>query len=67
MLTGVIHSFDAIRGDGWLRSESGEEFYFHCVTIADGTRNIDNDVEATGRRTWGHLGRDEVCDVRVAS
>lgn len=63
MMDGVISSFDEVRGDGWFQSSSGEAFYFHCVTIADGSRTIPEGVRASARRCVGHLGVDEVCDV----
>lgn len=60
---GVIESFDDHRGDGMLVSDEGERFYFHCVSIADGTRHIDTGVRAHGERRVGHVGRDEVVAV----
>ncbi len=64
MLTGVIQSFDERRGDGYFVT-SGERFYFHCVSIADGSRTITVGSSAQARRTVGHLGHDEVSDVRA--
>ena len=63
---GVIESFDDHRGDGILRSDEGERFYFHCVAIANGTRHIDAGVRAEGQRRVGHVGRDEVTEVTLA-
>lgn len=62
-VTGFIESFDDRRGDGVLLSHEGERFYFHCVSIADGTRHIDPGVIAQGERQVGHVGRDEVVAV----
>ena len=59
-MQGVIASFDAARGDGWFLADSGERFYFHCVTIADGIRLINEGVRAVAERSVGRLGRDEV-------
>jgi cold shock CspA family protein len=64
MVRGVIERFDERRGDGWLRVSDGETFYFHCVSIADGTRSIAVGVRAEARRCVGHQGHDEVVDVR---
>jgi hypothetical protein len=64
---GVIEAFDERRGDGVFRSNLGEALYFHCVTIADGTRTIDVGAKADGERAVGHLGRDEIMDVRALS
>ncbi|MGA2124243.1 MAG: hypothetical protein ABSG58_07445 [Acidimicrobiales bacterium] len=63
MIAGVIESFDERRGDGVLRSDEGQLFYFHCVAIADGTRSIPVGVRAAGERSVGRLGRDEVANV----
>jgi hypothetical protein len=65
MIEGVIASFDATRGDGSFVAATGESFYFHCVTIADGTRDIPVGVDARAMRVVGHLGRDEVAEVSV--
>ena len=62
---GVIERFDDHRGGGWLRTDAGETFYFHCVTIADGSRSIEVGTRAEGIRHVGHLGRDEVVEVRT--
>lgn len=64
MVTGVIEKFDDRRGDGWLRADDGESFYFHCVAIADGTRKIPVGTPVQARRCVGHLGHDEVADIR---
>jgi len=66
VITGVISQFDERRGDGVLRSDHDEQFYFHCVNIADGTRRIAVGARATGRRAVGRCGVDEVVDVTVA-
>jgi cold shock CspA family protein len=63
MVHGVVESFDERRGDGIVRSDRGERLYFHCVSIADGTRHIDEGVRVTARRRVGQVGRDEVADV----
>jgi len=65
MLKGVVSAFDDQRGDGWLRVDNGEMFYFHCVEIADGTRNIAVGVEVQATRLLGHLGVDEAARLRV--
>lgn len=50
-----------------LRSESGEEFYFHCVVIADGSRTITPGARAQALRRVGHRGRDEADRVEALS
>jgi cold shock CspA family protein len=59
ILEGVIESFDDARGDGTLRSDEHGVFYFHCVEILDGTRNVDVGARVRARRVVGRLGRDE--------
>jgi hypothetical protein len=59
-VVGYIESFDDRRGDGVLLGDEGERFYFHCVSIANGTRHIETGVRAQGERRVGHVGRDEV-------
>lgn len=59
-VVGYIESFDDRRGDGVLLSDEGERFYFHCVSIANGTRQIETGVRAHGERRVGHVGRDEI-------
>jgi cold shock CspA family protein len=67
IVPGVVETFDDQRGDGIIRSERGEALYFHCVSIADGTRHIDSGTSVRARRRVGHVGRDEVVDVTVAT
>ena len=58
-----VESFDAARGDGLLRDARGREFYFHCVHIADGTRDIEPGTKVRARRVVGLRGRDEAAEV----
>jgi cold shock CspA family protein len=58
-MEGRIESFDDARGDGTVRSDGGERFYFHCVEIADGSRTIDVGARITAQRGVGHRGHDE--------
>ena len=63
IVNGVVETFDERRGDGIVRSDQDERLYFHCVSIADGTRRIDAGARVRARRRVGHVGRDEVVDV----
>lgn len=63
MVRGVVESFDERRGDGIVRTDRGERLYFHCVSIADGSRQIDPGTRVVGRRRVGHVGRDEVVEL----
>lgn len=40
LVHGVVDSFDAHRGLGYINAQ-GERYLFHCAEIADGTRNIE--------------------------
>jgi cold shock CspA family protein len=60
---GRIEVFDERRGDGLLRSDEGEGFYFHCVSIADGSRRIDPGVRVSATRGVGRLGHDEANEI----
>lgn len=66
-VTGVVESFDDRRGDGVVCGDDGERLYFHCVSIADGTRHIDPGTRVEATRHVGHRGRDEAHDVRKVS
>jgi cold shock CspA family protein len=66
-MDGRVESFDDRRGDGVLRSEQGERFYFHCVAIADGSRSIDVGERVSATRGVGHLGRDEALAIEKRS
>lgn len=62
--TGTVTDFDFVVGLGHLTTVEGETRLFHCVEIADGTRDI-----AVGSRVsflpvtrFGHL---EAADLRV--
>ncbi|HEY4378008.1 MAG TPA: cold shock domain-containing protein [Acidimicrobiales bacterium] len=38
--SGVVVAFDDLAGHGLVRDDAGEEWFFHCTRIADGTRTI---------------------------
>jgi cold shock CspA family protein len=61
---GTVESFDEHRGDGFVMSDEGERFYFHCVSISDGTRRIDLGAWVSATRRVGHVGRDELVDLQ---
>jgi cold shock CspA family protein len=64
---GVVEAFDERRGDGIINSDRDERLYFHCVSIADGTRHIDPGVRVSAVRRVGHVGRDELAQVARVS
>ncbi|MFY9783206.1 MAG: hypothetical protein WAK12_06705 [Acidimicrobiales bacterium] len=61
---GAVESFDERRGDGFVLSDKSERFYFHCVSISDGTRQIDVGSRVTATRGVGHVGRDELVELQ---
>ena len=67
MLRGVVEAFDDDRGDGLIRTDGGEGFYFHCVSIADGSRSITLGALVSARRGVGHLGHDEAFEIVKAT
>jgi cold shock CspA family protein len=67
IVDGAVETFDEHRGDGIVTSDRGEQLYFHCVSIANGTRQIEVGTLVRARRRVGHVGRDEVVDVTPVS
>ncbi|MEY3806579.1 MAG: hypothetical protein RIR69_1391 [Actinomycetota bacterium] len=61
--SGVVTAFDAHAGLGEIRSHNGEAIPFHCVAIADGSRDIEIGaaVEFVVRF---HIKRDEAFEIR---
>ena len=57
MADGSVVEFDDERGWGTVRSDGGDEYFFHCTAIADGTRTIDEGAEVTFEVVAGHGGR----------
>ena len=62
-IVGTVTSFDDHRGDGWVASDKGGLYYFHCVAIGDGTRSIRVGTSVTATRRVGLLGRDEAVNL----
>ncbi len=63
MLTGRVTAFDERSGVGEFTTDNGESLFFHCVSIADGSRTIPVGVRASAERSVGHRGRDEAAAV----
>ena len=63
MITGVVAHFDERRGDGVVRTDDANSYYFHCVSIADGSRTIRVGARVRARRVAGHVGHDEAAEV----
>jgi cold shock CspA family protein len=65
-VTGEVVEFRDPEGWGTVRSESGDEHFFHCSAIADGTRTIEVGARVSYDVVPGHLGRWEASDLRPA-
>ena len=58
MAAGTVATFDEAKGFGTVRDDStGEEHFFHCTAIADGTRTIDVGATVTFDVVPGRNGR----------
>lgn len=60
----TVTRFDEFRGDGVVTNDDGEEIYFHCVAIANGSRSINVGARVSIELQVGHLGRDEALSVQ---
>jgi cold shock CspA family protein len=63
-LAGRVVSFDAAVGLGEIESSTGERHLFHCIEIADGTRDIAVDVEVNFD-LLNKFGRAEAANIRA--
>lgn len=57
MNRGRVAAFDEARGWGTVRADDGEELFFHCTAVADGSRHIAAGTPVGYRLAPGHLGR----------
>jgi CspA family cold shock protein len=62
-LTGRVEQFDADVGLGEIVAETGERHRFHCIEIADGSRDIPVGVEVDFD-LLPKLGRYEAANIR---
>ncbi|MGB3735980.1 MAG: hypothetical protein WA964_13570 [Ilumatobacter sp.] len=62
-LTGRVVSFDAAVGLGEIESTAGERHAFHCIEIADGTREIAPDTDVSFDLLH-KFGRAEAANIR---
>jgi cold shock CspA family protein len=60
---GIVASFDAEVGLGDVTGEDGTTYPFHCIEIADGSRDIAVGT-AVDFTTLAKLGRYEAADIR---
>jgi CspA family cold shock protein len=64
--TGRVVEFDERRGRGTVESDSGERLPFHCVAIADGSRNIAVGARVEFTVGAGPVGLTEASAIRPA-
>ena len=65
MTNGRVIEFDDAAGIGVVRDDGGgDEHFFHCTQIADGTRTITAGTEVTYEVRPGHRGRWEATAIR---
>jgi len=62
--TGSVVSFDEHGGYGTVRDADGQEWFFHCTAIADGSRTIAEGTAVTFTLVPGRLGRWEASDLQ---
>jgi len=66
---GIVVGFDDPAGYGTIAetepdNDSGEEWFFHCSAIADGSRTIDPATAVICRVAAGRMGQFEAIDIR---
>jgi CspA family cold shock protein len=59
---GAIREFDSVSGLGLISTADGVEYAFHCIEIADGSREIEVGAEVTFA-TLAKFGRYEAADI----
>lgn len=60
---GTVAAFDAQRGLGTVTDADGEMFTFHCIEIADGTRDIEVGADVSFD-LLAKFGRYEAANIR---
>ena len=63
---GEVVEFDEDAGYGTVRAASGDEHFFHCTAIADGSRTIDVGAAVDFVVVPGRLGRWEAAELSPA-
>ncbi len=54
---GVVATFDDPAGYGAVVDDDGNEWFFHCTAIVDGTRTIEVGTPVVFERVPGRIGR----------
>jgi hypothetical protein len=61
---GQVTVFDAYAGLGDIQDQQGTVWPFHCVSLSDGSRNVDVGTQVTFTVRF-HVKRDEAFDIEV--
>lgn len=61
----MVAAFDEHAGLGTVRDDDGENWFFHCTAIADGSRNIAVGARVSFDIVPGRLGRWEAASLRM--
>lgn len=64
-MRGKVLAFDEHAGFGTVCADDGQELFFHCTQIADGSRRIAVGTAVRFDAAPGHLGRWEARRVEV--
>ena len=64
--TGVVVGFDEHVGLGTVRDDAGEELFFHCTQIADGSRMVAIGVAVRFVVVPAHKGVYQAVEIRPA-
>ena len=62
--TGVVTDYDDPAGIGTVTADEGDQHFFHCTAIADGSRTIEIGARVRFAVVPGRLGRWEAADLR---
>ncbi len=65
--SGLVAHFDDRAGWGSVRGDDGQELFFHCTAVADGSRTISEGTPVDYEVVAGHLGRWEAWALRPRS
>lgn len=60
---GEVTAYDAAAGYGTVRGVDGREWWFHCTSIADGSRQIDVGAAGVFSLVTGRSGRWEAAGI----
>jgi hypothetical protein len=61
---GQVVAFDAHAGLGDIQDQQGTVWPFHCVSLSDGSRNVDVGTQVTFTVRF-HVKRDEAFDIEA--